>query len=76
MRGIDALAAACAPQETITPNAGYATLTEDQCRKIAGMVLEQLQNAAQPPAEPETVQEPAPTEEVLDNAESESGEVG
>lgn len=55
MRGLDALAAACAPQQNDTNNAGqnYAPLTDEQCKKIATMVIAQLQGQPQK-TEPET----------------------
>ena len=54
MRGLDALAATCAPQKE-TENAGptYAALTDEQCQKIATMVIAQLQGQSQK-TEPET----------------------
>ena len=81
MRGLDALAAACTPQTT-PDNTGemYAALSDDQCKKIAAMVLEQLQNAQQPKSGPDQTPDQAlepeaetVTEEgAMDYAESES----
>lgn len=77
MRGLDALAATCAPQKSETDNAGapIAALSEEQCKQIATMVIEQLQGGQQPKTEPETPEEdPADGDEkgVIDDVESES----
>ena len=74
MRGLDALAAACAPQKSETGNAGapIAALSEEQCKQIATMVIEQLQGGQQPKTEPETPE----TEESGDgNGEGENEDV-
>ena len=70
MRGLDALAAACAPQQSETENAGpaVAALSDEQCQKIASMVIEQLQGGQQSKTEPET-----PVEDPVDgNGEGEN----
>ena len=55
MRGIDMLAQACAPQEPTQTAAQPQALTDDQCKQIASMVLEQLQGG-------QTKTEPAPAD--------------
>ena len=76
MRGLDALAAACAPQKSETGNAGapIAALSEEQCKQIATMVIEQLQGGQQQKTEPETPEDPDDGDEKgeNENAESES----
>ena len=76
MRGLDALAAACAPQKSETGNAApaIAALSEEQCKQIATMVIEQLQGGQQPKTEPETPEDPDDGDEKgeNENAESES----
>lgn len=59
MRGLDALAAACAPQEQTTPPEAYAALTDEQCQKIASIVLQTLQGGTQK-TEPEQAADPEP----------------
>lgn len=63
MRGLDLLAHACAPQEPAETAAQPQALTDDQCKKIASMVLDQLQGGQQksedaPEPEEEPQQEP------------------
>lgn len=76
MRGLDALAAACAPQKSETGNAGtpIAALSEEQCKQIATMVIEQLQGGQQQKTEPETPEDVDDGDEKgeNENAESES----
>ena len=72
MRGLDALAAACAPQDTAPTTApGFTALSDEQCQKIANQVLQQLQGGLQKPE----AEEPAdPAEEPADPAEEEGEE--
>ena len=75
MRGLDLLAAACAPEQSATTPEGYTALSEEQCKKIAALVLEQLQGkqAADDTSTPEpATPEPDNTEEGgSEDAESE-----
>ena len=72
MRGLDALAAACAPQEQTNATPAPLAMTDEQCYKIASKVLELLQGS-QPktePEEPEEPEDPAPERgEENENAE-------
>lgn len=63
MRGLDLLAAACAPQEAETPSTpAQVILSEDQCNMIAAKVIETLQGQHRsdpaPAADPEPAEEP------------------
>lgn len=71
MRGIDMLAHACAPLEpTETPTQPQA-LTDDQCKKIASMVLEQLQGGQQKSEDaPEHVEDPEPESQEGENEDA------
>ena len=73
MRGLDILAAACAPQEqTNATPAGFQALTDEQCDMIASKVLEKLQGSQQKTdPEPENVEPETEPEEGGDNGESE-----
>lgn len=72
MRGLDLLAHACAPQEPTPTTTQPQALTDDQCKKIASMVLEQLQGGQQksedPAPEPEEEQQPEPQEGEYEDA--------
>lgn len=69
MRGLDALAAACAPQEPTNATPAPLPMSDDQCKKIASMVLEQLQGS-QPKTEPEEpAEDPAPERGEREHAE-------
>lgn len=72
MRGLDALAAACAPQEQTNATPAPLAMTDEQCNKIASKVLELLQGS-QPKTEPEepeeTAEDPAPERGEDNNAE-------
>ena len=61
MRGLDALAAACAPQEQTNTTPAPLAMTDEQCNKIASKVLELLQGSQQKtePEEPEESEDPA-----------------
>lgn len=49
MRGLDALAEACKPQENLAEGAaGNPTLSEDMVNKIADKVVQKLQSSEQP----------------------------
>lgn len=66
MRGLDLLAATCSPEQPAATPEGYAALSEEQCKKIAALVLEQLQGkqAAEDANSPEpATPEPDNTEE-------------
>ena len=61
MRGVDLLAQTCAPQEPTQTPAQPQALTDEQCKKIASMVLEQLQGGQQKSENaPEPAEDPAP----------------
>ena len=64
MRGVDLLAHTCAPQEPTQPATQPQALTDDQCKKIASMLLEQLQSG-------QTNTEPAPADPEPDPAQEE-----
>lgn len=72
MRGLDMLAQTCAPQEPAETAARPQALTDEECKKIASMVLEQLQGAQQKSEDaPESVEDPQPEPQ---EGESEDGE--
>lgn len=59
MKGLDLLAAACAPQDTETPaTPAQVILSEDQCNMIAAKVIETLQG--QHKSDPAPVADPEP----------------
>lgn len=61
MRGLDMLAQTCAPQEPAETAARPQALTDDQCKKIASMVLEQLQGGQQKSEDaPDPAEDPEP----------------
>ena len=70
MRGLDALAATCEPQQT-DPTAAPAAviLTEEQMDKIVNKMIEKLQQPEQPAADPDPEPEDQtdPIEEVEEN---------
>lgn len=72
MRGLDALAAACAPQDTTPTGApGFIALSDEQCQKIANQVLQQLQGGQQ---KPEAEDQAGDLEDPADPAEEEGEE--
>lgn len=71
MRGLDLLAQACAPQEPTQPAAQPQALTDDQCKKIASMVLEQLQGSQQKSEDaPEPAEDPEPEPQEGENEDA------
>lgn len=62
MRGLDMLAHACAPQEPAETPAQAHVLTDEECKKIASVVLEQLQGGQQKSEDqaPEPAEDPQP----------------
>lgn len=58
MRGLDALAATCEPQNPNPATPAAVTLTDEQMDKIVDKMIEKLQQPEQPPEDPEPDPEP------------------
>ena len=74
MRGLDMLAQTCAPQEPAETATQPQALTDDQCKKIASMVLEQLQGGQQQKTDTEDSAEDPAEDPAEGEGESEDGE--
>lgn len=65
MRGLDALAATCEPQQTDpTATPAAVILTDEQMDKIVNKMIEKLQQPEQPAADPDPEPEDQPDPEV------------